>query len=188
VTVKEAMKIFKVLCIPKLGPLKAAYRRQCKLYHPDLNPGDDKAHEQFVELRTAYDVLQYLAEAGISWEKYQAKNLGKFRRIFHGRWRDAFDQSKQMQPDDGLHFLTCIHEFNRQYIYPPPEFFHGALFGKKPKQEHMDFYRYHLHRIAPNPRHREAWAKRYWELEFVQSWAFRLPATLQLLRESTNAN
>lgn len=34
-----------------------AYRRLAKQYHPDANPGDDKAEERFKEISAAYDVL-----------------------------------------------------------------------------------------------------------------------------------
>ncbi|CAM1500542.1 Fc.00g097040.m01.CDS01 [Cosmosporella sp. VM-42] len=37
--------------------LKSAYRRLSKKYHPDKNPGDDTAHDKFVEVSEAYDVL-----------------------------------------------------------------------------------------------------------------------------------
>ncbi len=37
--------------------IKKAYHRLARKYHPDLNPGDKKAEEQFKEMQTAYDVL-----------------------------------------------------------------------------------------------------------------------------------
>ena len=38
--------------------IKKAYRSKAKQYHPDLNPGDEKAAEKFKELSEAYDILQ----------------------------------------------------------------------------------------------------------------------------------
>ncbi|KAF4582263.1 DnaJ-like protein SCJ1 [Ophiocordyceps camponoti-floridani] len=37
--------------------LKSAYRRLSKKYHPDKNPGDESAHENFVQVADAYNVL-----------------------------------------------------------------------------------------------------------------------------------
>lgn len=37
--------------------IKTAYRKLARKYHPDLNPGDKAAEEQFKELQAAYDVL-----------------------------------------------------------------------------------------------------------------------------------
>lgn len=37
--------------------IKAAYRKQAKKYHPDLNSGDEQAAKQFKEINEAYQVL-----------------------------------------------------------------------------------------------------------------------------------
>lgn len=37
--------------------LKKAYRKLSKQYHPDKNPDDESAHQRFVEISEAYDVL-----------------------------------------------------------------------------------------------------------------------------------
>ena len=37
--------------------IKSQHRRLAKQYHPDLNPGDPKASQQFREVQAAYDVL-----------------------------------------------------------------------------------------------------------------------------------
>src|SRR5690242_19576487 len=37
--------------------IKKAYRKLARKFHPDLNPGDKKAEEQFKSLQDAYDVL-----------------------------------------------------------------------------------------------------------------------------------
>src|SRR5690242_17130556 len=37
--------------------IKKAYRKNARKLHPDLNPGDKTAEEQFKQLQQAYDVL-----------------------------------------------------------------------------------------------------------------------------------
>ncbi len=37
--------------------VKSAYRRLVKRYHPDVNPGDDRAAERFRDVRMAFDSL-----------------------------------------------------------------------------------------------------------------------------------
>src|SRR5258706_8201583 len=37
--------------------IKKAYRKLARKFHPDLNPGDKAAEEQFKQLQEAYDVL-----------------------------------------------------------------------------------------------------------------------------------
>jgi tetratricopeptide (TPR) repeat protein len=40
-----------------LDELKAAYRSLARKWHPDLNPGDLEAHQRFITLNQAYQVL-----------------------------------------------------------------------------------------------------------------------------------
>lgn len=37
--------------------VKEAYRRLAKQYHPDLNPGDRRAAERFIQVQQAYEIL-----------------------------------------------------------------------------------------------------------------------------------
>ncbi len=38
--------------------IKKVYRQKAKKVHPDLNPGNEEAHERFAELSNAYEILQ----------------------------------------------------------------------------------------------------------------------------------
>ena len=40
-----------------LDELKAAYRSLARKWHPDLNPGDTNAHQRFIALNQAYEIL-----------------------------------------------------------------------------------------------------------------------------------
>jgi DnaJ-class molecular chaperone len=51
---------YKVLSIAKTASedeIKRAHRKLARKHHPDLNPGDKRAEEQFKEIQEAYDVL-----------------------------------------------------------------------------------------------------------------------------------
>jgi DnaJ-class molecular chaperone len=51
---------YEVLGVKRDAPeeeIKKAYRKLARKFHPDLNPGDKSAEEQFKQLQEAYDVL-----------------------------------------------------------------------------------------------------------------------------------
>jgi molecular chaperone DnaJ len=51
---------YKILGVSKTadaGEIKKAYRKLARKYHPDVNPGDDKAEQRFKEIQEAYAVL-----------------------------------------------------------------------------------------------------------------------------------
>lgn len=39
------------------GEVKASYRRLARQYHPDTNPGDQQAHDKFIQINEAYQSL-----------------------------------------------------------------------------------------------------------------------------------
>lgn len=44
--------------------IKKAYRQKCKLYHPDLHPGDPTCEDKFKEVQAAYSEIMRLREGG----------------------------------------------------------------------------------------------------------------------------
>jgi len=55
-----ADELYKALGVSKKASqdeIKKAYRKLARKYHPDRNPGDEKAEEKFKEISAAYDVL-----------------------------------------------------------------------------------------------------------------------------------
>lgn len=56
----EIADCYYVLGLPRhasLEEVKSAYRKLVKRYHPDYNPGDRRATEQFIRIRQAYETL-----------------------------------------------------------------------------------------------------------------------------------
>src|SRR3977135_4140630 len=56
----KAKDYYEVLGIKRAASddeIKKAYRKLARKFHPDLNPGDKTAEEQFKQLQEAYDVL-----------------------------------------------------------------------------------------------------------------------------------
>ena len=51
---------YKVLGVPKnasFDEIKKAYRKLALKYHPKANPGNEEAHNKFVEVNQAYNTL-----------------------------------------------------------------------------------------------------------------------------------
>jgi curved DNA-binding protein CbpA len=93
--------------------IRAAYRRQAKIYHPDLNKSPD-AHSRFIVITNAYETLidsdrrhrynqrfsstpRSSMEAYNDWlkaQKERAEHEAKMRYYEHLRNREKFRQSK----------------------------------------------------------------------------------------------
>ncbi len=57
------------------GDVKLAYRNLARLYHPDVNPGDQRSKEKFIQITQSYRVL---AESLVqNWSRHQPQQDGK---------------------------------------------------------------------------------------------------------------
>ena len=75
--------------------VKAAFRRLARRYHPDLNPGDERAEDQFKRINEAYEVLadpdsrRKYDRYGDDWrhaDRIEASGFGRNAAGFRGGW------------------------------------------------------------------------------------------------------
>jgi curved DNA-binding protein CbpA len=51
------------------GDVKLAYRNLARLYHPDVNPGDQRSKEKFIQVTQAYRALAESLPQEVAWRK-----------------------------------------------------------------------------------------------------------------------
>jgi curved DNA-binding protein CbpA len=51
------------------GDVKLAYRNLARLYHPDVNPGDQRSKEKFIQITQAYRTLAESLPQEVAWQK-----------------------------------------------------------------------------------------------------------------------
>jgi molecular chaperone DnaJ len=90
-SVKDPYKILGVDKKASQDEIKKAYRKLARQYHPDRNPGDNGAEEQFKEVQAAYDTIgdpdkrkQYDSGGGIFGGTGGGFDPGAFRQNFGG--------------------------------------------------------------------------------------------------------
>lgn len=82
------LDLYDILGVPKDADdraIKSAFRRMARLHHPDLNPGDERAQERFIELAAAFELLS----DPTSRELYDEFGLESLREDFdpiRARW------------------------------------------------------------------------------------------------------
>ncbi len=107
----EKRDYYEVLGVPKnasAADIKKAFRRLAMKHHPDRNPGDKRAEEQFKEAREAHDVLSdqqkraaydQFGHAGVNAAGGgpEAAGMGGLDDIFEGVFGDIFSGGRGRQ-------------------------------------------------------------------------------------------
>jgi len=132
----SASNYYKTLGVGKQSSgrdIKKAFRRLATKYHPDKNPGDKEAHDMFVEINRAYEVLsdedkrrafdRYGEEGLVEHEKNEAARNsrgrgggGIFQQFFGGGGHDDNPEDKRgtdIEADIWLH----LEDLYRGHIY-----------------------------------------------------------------------
>ena len=80
--------------------IKRAFRTQAKLHHPDLNPGDPGAATRFIELATAFEILQD-EPARALYDEFGAQSLEEGFDPTAARWRSGREVPEPQVPPRG---------------------------------------------------------------------------------------
>ncbi|WP_299492050.1 DnaJ domain-containing protein [Acaryochloris sp. IP29b_bin.137] len=56
--IADCYRLLQLTSRANIEDLKASYRRLARQWHPDINPGDEFAHEKFIQVTEAYKTLQ----------------------------------------------------------------------------------------------------------------------------------
>ena len=59
----ECYRLLELTSIASPEDIKSSYRRLARRLHPDVNPNNSKAHDQFIRITEAYKVLGKIAAA-----------------------------------------------------------------------------------------------------------------------------
>ncbi|KYK54049.1 hypothetical protein DCS_06003 [Drechmeria coniospora] len=84
---------YKILGVDKSATdkqLKSAYRQLSKKFHPDKNPKDSSAHDKFVEVSEAYDVLSDASLRSV-YDQHGHEGVKQHRQGNTGGGHDPFD-------------------------------------------------------------------------------------------------
>ncbi|NJN37566.1 MAG: DnaJ domain-containing protein [Acaryochloridaceae cyanobacterium CSU_3_4] len=67
--IADCYRLLQLTSRANIDDLKASYRRLARQWHPDINPGDELAHEKFIQVTEAYKILQKLVPPAPSKSK-----------------------------------------------------------------------------------------------------------------------
>jgi DnaJ-class molecular chaperone len=69
--------------------IKSAFKKLARKYHPDVNPGDKSAEENFKQVSEAYDILS------------DKKKRAQYDRVGHEAWKAGFKEGAPPPPGGG---------------------------------------------------------------------------------------
>ncbi|NJK85282.1 MAG: DnaJ domain-containing protein [Bacteroidales bacterium] len=104
-----------------LNTIKQAYRRQAKLYHPDINP-DPKAAVEFVKVKAAFDYLVKNSDFNTGFSSADSQTEKSYRYYspadeeYFRKWQEEYSRKRTAVKD--LDFKTTL--FGKSVFY----FFH----------------------------------------------------------------
>jgi molecular chaperone DnaJ len=123
--------LYKILGVDRKASadeLKKAYRKLARQYHPDRNPGDEKAEERFKEVSAAYDVLgdpekrkQYDSGTGLFANVggeggFSPADFGSFSDILSNLFGGAGGGPAGPRPERGRDIETAVSISFRQAL------------------------------------------------------------------------
>ena len=101
---KTEQSLYEILGVAKNASqdeIKGAFKTLAKKYHPDINPGNREAEEQFKKISYAYEVLsdpkkraQYDAKGTFDFTAYQEFIKTKFKQFYYyfNKFTDFVDE------------------------------------------------------------------------------------------------
>lgn len=120
--------------------VKAAYRKLAKKYHPDLNPGNQRAAERMNEINAAYDQIKNPQAQDSYGASYgQSAYGGTYGRTYGGAYGGAYQSAEAGERNElkaARNFIRC-REFSQAV---------NALSGVPISERDGEWY--YLHAIA----------------------------------------
>lgn len=146
--------------------IKQAYRKLALRYHPDRNPGDLRAENQFKDISEAYGVLmdrdkrrQYDSERTTFRGAYQYRQEDIFRDMFRNpNAQDLFSELSKEFERYGFRFDQKFVNrvfFGGKGVFFGGVIFGGPLFGGTPFSQRFGRRSYFGRRAAPSALRRE---------------------------------
>jgi len=96
-----------------IDDIKKSYKSLAGKYHPDINPGDDKACEKFKEMKSAYDVLSDPIKKA-EYDRHGASSgggsrsrTGPMNSVFDDFFGDVFSRKSRKKRGENI-TLQCI--------------------------------------------------------------------------------